>query len=343
MKNQNTLWMRRCLELAENGKGKVAPNPMVGCVIVHDNIIIGEGFHQKFGDAHAEVNAINSVKNQDLLSESTLYVNLEPCSHFGKTPPCSHLIVDKKIKKVIVGAIDFHELVAGKGIDYLQNKGVEVVVNVLEKECHELNKRFYTFYEKKRPFYILKWAQSMDGFIYSKKADAKISNHLSQQKVHQIRSEEMAILIGKNTLINDNPSLTNRLVAGKSPLRIVVVNRLEKAMWNTQIFKDGLPTLIFNTEKSVQENHLEFIQYESEKLIQTLNLVLFEKGIQSVLVEGGTNIFNQFLSENNWDEMIQIKSNKTLENGLKAPNVSSLSLNKTLVVGNDSWNYYVNC
>ena len=312
-------------------------------MIVHDNKIIGEGYHQEFGKAHAEVNAIHSVKNQDLLSESTLYVNLEPCAHFGKTPPCCNLIVDKNIKKVVIGALDSNELVAGKGIDYLQKNGVEVVVNVMEKECRNVNKRFFSFTEKKRPFYVLKWAESLDGFIFSDQENAKISNEFSHQKVHQIRAEEQAILIGKNTLLKDNPSLSTRLVKGKIPLRIIVVNRLEKAFWDTNIFKDGLPTLVFNSEKSATENHLEFIQYESKKLIPTLNKVLFEKGIQSVLVEGGTTTIQQFLTNNNWDEIIQIIGNKKFTNGVKAPDISNLKPIKTLGFGDDSWNYFLNC
>lgn len=343
MISQESIWMQRCLELAKKGMGNVAPNPMVGCVIVCNNVIIGEGYHEKFGFAHAEVNAINAVKNQELLAESTLYVNLEPCSHFGKTPPCSNLIVDKKIRKVVIGAADVHRLVAGNGIAYLEKNGVDVKVNVLEKQCRELNKRFYTFYEKNRPYYILKWAESSDGFIYSSKVNSVISNELSNQKVHQIRAEEQAILIGKNTLLIDNPSLTTRLVAGKNPLRIVVVNRLEEEMWSTTIFNDGHPTLVFNTEKNGTEKHLEFVKYDAENLLSTLNSILVEKGIQSVLVEGGTNTLQQFLTSNNWDEIILIKSSKILNEGVVAPNTIHLNADQISNIADDSWNLYLNC
>lgn len=334
------LYMQRCLELAQKGKGLVSPNPLVGCVIVHNNQIIGEGYHHQYGGPHAEVNAIHSVQQIQLLPESTLYVNLEPCSHHGKTPPCSDLILTKKIKKVVVGSLDSNPLVAGKGLEKLKMEGVEVISGIMEKECRYVNQHFYTFFEKKRPFYTLKWAESRDGFIYSSQANSQLSNALSMQRVHQLRAENRAILIGKNTLLTDNPSLTTRLVVGKNPLRIIVVNQLLPAFWQTKIFTDGLPTLVFNTEKSGIEKHLEFIQYTSPELLKTLNQQLFQRQINSVLVEGGTKILQQFINAQLWDEIIQIKTPVLLNSGIMAPNFGGHNSRKNEQVDSDKWNYF---
>jgi len=343
--SNDELWMQRCLDLASNGLGNVAPNPLVGCVIIHKNNVIGESYHQTFGLAHAEVNAINAVKNKNLLSESTLYVNLEPCSHQGKTPPCSDLLISYKIKKVVIGALDSNEIVNGAGIKKLKAAGIEVVVNVLKDKCIELNKRFYTFHKKKRPFYILKWAETKDGFIYSEEKDQAISNKLSNQKVHQIRAQEQAILIGKNTLLTDNPSLNVRLSEGKNPLRIVVMSHVDENIKQQKIFKDGIPTLIFNTDYSNSEEHIEYIKYPPGGFISKLNEVLYGRGIASVLVEGGTNTLNSFIKSNTWDKAIKITSNQIFNNGTKSPTVfSSVDSKSTVGQGSnmDSWNEYIN-
>ena len=333
-------WMQRCLDLAYNGHGNVAPNPLVGCVIVLDNIIIGEGYHKQFGLEHAEVNAINSVKNVKLLTRSTLYVNLEPCNHQGKTPPCADLIIKSGIKKVVIGALDSNEVVNGTGAEKLRKAGVEVIVNVLESKCVALNKRFYTFHNKKRPFYILKWAESSDGFIYSTDHDQGISNEISNQKVHQIRSEEQAILIGKNTLITDNPSLNVRLVSGKNPLRIIVMSVINNDIKSQNIFSDNIATLIFNTSVSKIENHVEYIQYEEGELIKDLNENLYKRGVSSVLVEGGAITLNSFLTANNWDEAYTIVSKRSFGTGVLAPKTSTIPTSRFKVgqgKNEDTW------
>jgi diaminohydroxyphosphoribosylaminopyrimidine deaminase/5-amino-6-(5-phosphoribosylamino)uracil reductase len=343
--NTDELWMQRCLDLAINGLGNVAPNPLVGCVIVHENKVIGEAYHVGFSLEHAEVNAINAVKDKSLLSKSTLYVNLEPCSHHGKTPPCSDLIILHKLKKVVVGALDSNEIVNGLGVEMLKEAGIEVVVNVLKKECLVLNKRFYTFHEKKRPHYILKWAETSDGYIYDNDQNKAISNKLSQQKVHQIRSEEQALLIGKNTLITDNPLLNTRLVKGKNPLRIIVMGEMINSIRQQKIFKDGAPTLIFNTSIAAKENQVEFIKYGKGEFMSKLNDVLYQRGILSVLVEGGTTTLNAFIKSNNWDEAYKIVAQHSFSKGVIAPEIST-PISSEYKVGEgdkqDNWFKYLN-
>ena len=211
------IYMKRCIELARKALGNTYPNPLVGSIIVHNSLIIGEGFHQKSGENHAEINAINSVEKKDLLKESTIYVSLEPCSHFGKTPPCANKIIETGFKKVVIGTLDSHEKVNGKGKKLIEEAGIEVVSGVLEKECQELNKRFFTFHRKKRPFIILKWAESGDGFLDQDFKPTQIGNSLTKQFVHQLRSKEHAILVGTNTALTDNPALTTREITGRNP------------------------------------------------------------------------------------------------------------------------------
>ena len=246
------------------GLGSVAPNPMVGCVIVHNDEIIGEGYHEFYGGPHAEVNAINSVKNKDLLKESTVYVNLEPCNHHGKTPPCSDLLVHHQVKRVVIGCVDSFEKVAGKGIEKLRSAGIDVITNVLEKECREINKRFFSFHEKKRPYIFLKWAQTKDGFISRNKEDIKGNNNWitceeSKTLVHQWRSEEGAILIGYNTALIDNPQLNTRLASGKNPLRIVIDNQLTLAE-SLHIFDNISNTIIFNSIENKKVEKTEWVK-----------------------------------------------------------------------------------
>ena len=318
-------YMHRCVELAGNGLGNVAPNPMVGAVVVHKKKIIGEGFHRQYGKAHAEVNAIHhavSTYGEEILKDSTLYVNLEPCVHTGKTPPCADLIIAKKIRDVVIGTIDPNQKVNGSGIKKLEEAGVHVVHGMLEKECMELNKRFFTFHQKRRPYIILKYAQSADGFISPETKIAEnrwITNEYSRQLVHQWRSQEQAILIGTNTAQTDNPSLTVRSWNGKNPLRIALDREL-KLSRNLKMFDDAAQTLIFNNVKNETLNHLDFIQldFNANVLEQVLN-TLYTKEIQSVIVEGGRKLLQSFINENLWDEARIFTGNKMFYNGVPSP------------------------
>ena len=317
-------YIKRCIQLAKNGLGTTYPNPMVGSVVVYNNEIIGEGWHRKSGESHAEVNAINSVKDKSLLSKSTIYVSLEPCSHFGKTPPCCDLIIKHKIPNVVVGSVDPNEKVSGTGIKRLQENGVNVTISVLEKECNELNKRFFTFHIKKRPYIILKWAESLDGFIAPLTKDKKepvwISNEFSRQLVHKWRSEEQAILVGTNTVLEDNPKLDVRDWFGKNPIRIV----LDKTgkISNDYFVKDEKTKTIVITE---QEN-LTFSEnciYENAifdiKLTKTIADISYKYGIQSIVIEGGKQTLQSFIDDNLWNEARVFIGNIHLKSGINAP------------------------
>ena len=338
--------MKSCLDLAILGFGDVAPNPLVGCVIVYQNKIIGEGYHQNFGEAHAEVNAINSVKDKNLLKESTLYVNLEPCAHFGKTPPCSNLIIEHQIPKVIIGCIDSFSEVSGKGIAKMESEGINIIVGVLEKESLELNKRFFTFHNKKRPYIILKWAQTTDGFIdidrtnNSTNNDNWITTPPSKKLVHQWRSEEQAIMVGTNTALNDNPQLNVREVKGKNPLRLVI--DLNLRLPNTlHIFDKTIPTIVFNSLKNEKNNNLEYIKIEKETLIPQIIQELYEREIQSVIIEGGKQLLTTFIAQNLWDEARVFTGIKAFNTGLNAPIIKSHP-NLTKKIDTDILNTYIN-
>jgi len=318
-------YMQRCIELGTNGLGTVAPNPLVGAVVVHEEKIIGEGFHQLFGKAHAEVNAINqaiATSGEEFLSNSVLFVNLEPCNHVGKTPPCTDLIISKKIPKVIIGNVDPFDQVNGSGIKKLLKAGIEVVQGISEKECRDLNKRFFTFHEKQRPYIILKYAHSLDGFIAPEKvtdANRWISNAYSQQLVHQWRSEEQAVMIGNNTAHSDNPSLTVRSWKGKNPLRIVLDKEL-KLSNQLNLFDQSAPTLIFNSTRNEKSNHLEYVQIDfQQNVLEQVLKSLVQKNIQSVIVEGGTKLLQSFIHANLWDEARIFIGNKILGKGTSAP------------------------
>ncbi|MEO5650561.1 MAG: bifunctional diaminohydroxyphosphoribosylaminopyrimidine deaminase/5-amino-6-(5-phosphoribosylamino)uracil reductase RibD, partial [Ginsengibacter sp.] len=290
-------YMQRCIQLATQGAGYVAPNPMVGAVLVYEGRIIGEGYHQKYGEAHAEVNCISSVKAEDkqLIGRSVLFVSLEPCAHFGKTPPCTNLIISQGIKKVVIGCTDIYKEVSGKGIQQLKDAGVEVTVGVLEKECMDVNKRFFTFHKKQRPYIILKWAQSANGKIGS--ADDKrilISNDYSNRLVHKWRSEEASILVGTNTALQDDPSLTTRWWPGKNPVRIIMDKEL-KLPDTLNIFNDEAETIIFNVYKNEEQNNRLFIKLERDNFLPSLLDSLFEMNLQSVLVEGGAITLQSFI------------------------------------------------
>jgi diaminohydroxyphosphoribosylaminopyrimidine deaminase/5-amino-6-(5-phosphoribosylamino)uracil reductase len=326
--------MQRCLVLAKNGLGKTYPNPMVGSVIVHDDKIIGEGWHQKAGEPHAEVNAINSVKDKSLLPKSTIYVNLEPCSHYGKTPPCANLIVEMGIKNVVIGSIDYNSEVHGKGILHLQKNGCNVVVGVLEKECVELNKRFFTFHQKKRPYVILKWAETNDGFIFpkAKKKEEEtikelkpiwISNAYSQQLVHKWRTEEQAILVGTNTVLQDNPRLNARDFEGKSPIRILIDREL-KISTEFNLLDESGKTFVFTEKRNaIDKKNTFFHQIDFNKsIVPQICSVLYREKIQSIIVEGGTKTLQSFIDENIWDEARIFTGNISFENGLPAPKIA---------------------
>ena len=319
-KNDDIKYMRRCLELAANGSGYVSPNPLVGCVIVHSQSIIGEGYHKQYGGPHAEVNAIHAVKDKSLLRESTLYVSLEPCSHWGKTPPCADLIIECGIPKVVIGCKDISAEVNGHGIEKLKNAGIEVEVGVLEKECIELNKRFFIFHKEKRPYIILKWAQTTDGFIAREDNSSKwISNAYSRMLVHQWRGQEDAILAGTNTLRIDNPKLTTREMAGKNPVRIVLDRGLTLP-GNLNIYNKEARAIVFNEKESAVSGNIEYVKTGFGE--NALNEVLYElhlRKIQSIIVEGGAKLLNSFIDAGIWDEARVFISSVMFGSGISAP------------------------
>ncbi|MEN2400691.1 bifunctional diaminohydroxyphosphoribosylaminopyrimidine deaminase/5-amino-6-(5-phosphoribosylamino)uracil reductase RibD [Flavobacterium sp. MC2016-06] len=332
--NIHEKYIKRCIELAKNGLGTTYPNPMVGSVIVYDGKIIGEGWHKKAGEPHAEVNAIRAVKDKSLLKKATIYVSLEPCSHFGKTPPCCDLIIEHKIPNVVVGTVDPNEKVAGRGIKKIIESGASVTVGILEEQCNELNKRFFTFHQHKRPYIILKWAESQDGFLApEKEIDQErkpvwITNLYSRQLVHKWRSEEQAILVGTQTVIDDNPKLNTRDWSGNNPVRVVLDqnNRIDK---DSFIFDDSVKTIIITKSETRSEKEnttFEVIDFYQNIIPQILE-VLYQNQIQSIIIEGGLQTLQTFIATNIWDEARIFIGNVTFNKGTKAPAVSG---NKTL-------------
>lgn len=343
--NIHEKYIKRCIELAENGFGTTYPNPMVGSVIVYENQIIGEGWHKKAGEPHAEVNAIRSVKDKSLLKKATIYVSLEPCSHFGKTPPCCDLIIEHKIPNVVVGTVDPNEKVAGNGIKKLIAAGANVTVGVLEKECSELNKRFFTFHQKKRPYIILKWAESQDGFLSPEKVidqDRKpiwITNLYSRQLVHKWRSEEQAILVGTQTVIDDNPKLNTRDWSGNNPVRVVLDknNRIAKESF---VFDNSVKTIVFTkstTALSTENTNFEIIDFDQNIIPQILD-VLHQNQIQSIIIEGGLQTLQSFIDQNIWDEARIFIGKTSFEKGTKAPNIQKKNVSKTYVLSDELLN-----
>lgn len=331
--------MRRALQLAKAGRGNVSPNPMVGAVIVSDTgIIIGEGYHRCFGEGHAEVNAVNSVADKAQLKCATLYVTLEPCSHYGKTPPCAELIIRMGIPKVVIGALDPFPKVSGRGVKMLREAGVEVVTGVLENECINLNRRFMTAHRLQRPYIQLKWAQSADGFIDAKRTTEHstqtiISNPLSSLFMHRERALADAILIGAGTVKLDNPSLSvRRWQCRKQPLRVVLDANLSSPA-SSQLFTDGNPTLVYNNLKSETANNVEYVKINSRNLQNCLS-DLYSRGITSLMVEGGADVLRQFIDADLWDEARIESSLTSLKEGVKAPNVKGTITNKTLYGSN---------
>lgn len=336
--------MQRCIQLAENGLGKTYPNPMVGAVIVHQNKIIGEGWHQKSGEPHAEVRAVASVKDKNLLKESTLYVSLEPCNHFGKTPPCCNLILENNIPTIVVGCEDSFEKVAGSGIKRLQNEGKNVTVGILEKEALNLNKRFFTYHQKKRPYIILKWAESMDGFLAPLNQEVGkpfwLTELPAQRLVHKWRTEEQAILVGTKTALIDNPKLNIRHWHGNVPLRISI-DLHNKLTPDLHLMDESQRTLIYVSEKqNIGRENLEFQTIQNHTLLlKEMMDDLYRRGMQSLIVEGGAQLLNSFIHAQLWDEARVFVSPKALLKGVKSPQLNSKPA-KTESIENDTLNYY---
>jgi len=350
-------YMQRCIELARKGAGLVAPNPMVGAVLVHNNEIIGEGWHQQYGEAHAEVNCIRNAEENGfahLIAKSTIYVSLEPCAHFGKTPPCSDLIIKNKIPKVVIGCRDPFKEVDGKGIEKLKAAGVEVIVDVLKDECIELNKRFFTFHQQKRPYVILKWAQTKNGMIAPLNPPGRgtsdsaherllISNEFTNRLVHQWRSEEASILVGTNTALLDDPQLTNRYWPGKQPIRLVLDKQLR--LPNTlKLFNDGEKTIIFNSIRNGEEENVQYYQlHNNDDTIPALLNGLYKLKLNSVIVEGGAKLLQSFIAAGLWDEARIITNEQlTVEDGLAASQLINSLQTEQQIMGTDLIVFYNN-
>lgn len=326
--------MQRCLQLAQMAEGNTYPNPMVGSVIVHKGTVIGEGYHRKAGEPHAEVNAVRSVKDKSLLKESTLYVNLEPCAHYGKTPPCSKLIIDSQIPNVVIGCIDSFSEVAGKGVEMMQKAGVKVITGILEQASLELNRRFFTFHNKKRPFIILKWAESRDGFIDVERSGKEygqptwITNEWARRAVHQQRASEQAILIGTQTAIKDNPSLTLRDWSGQQPLRCVIDKQCQLSE-SSQLLDKLHPTVVYNLEKNVEMTNLEYVKLSDDlDIIPQILSDLWQREIQSVIVEGGSYTLKSFIKSKLWDEAHRYIGDVFFRKGIAAPKLEADVLRK---------------
>lgn len=338
----NEFFMQRCLELAAMGAGQVAPNPMVGAVLVHQGRIIGEGYHRQYGQAHAEVNCVNSVtaEDQSLIPLATMYVSLEPCAHHGKTPPCADLIVSRGIKEVVIGCIDTFSAVAGKGIEKLEKAGVTVHTGMLEAECRHINRRFFTFHEKKRPYIVLKWAQGPNGIMAAADgAPVKISNPYSDRLVHKWRSEEMGILVGTRTAIMDNPRLNNRLWTGKDPVRLVI-DREGKVPHTHHLWDGSIPTIFITATHAETHGLTETMQVDFADLLPVLLKQLQQRQIQSILVEGGPHLLQQFIAAGLWDEARIITGTVTLADGLAAPLLTSANRVDTVLVNGDRIDFY---
>lgn len=324
------LYMKRCLELAELGNGQVSPNPLVGCVIVKDGLIIGEGYHKKYGEAHAEVNAVNAVFNtyaesaKELLRGATAFVSLEPCAHFGKTPPCADLLIQHQLAKVVIGNRDPFADVDGKGIEKLRAAGIEVLTGILEEECRKVNRRFFTRIKQQRPFIILKWARTANGYFAPKNSTQQwISGPLAKMLVHKWRTEEDAILIGKQTALTDNPQLSARDWPGKNPMRILIDRNLQVSE-AALIYNDQAKTVVFNEIKTDVVGNIHYIQMEDMQyyLPQKIAFQLYLMDVQSVIIEGGANILNQFIAGGLWDEARVFNSAASWDTGIHSPQIN---------------------
>lgn len=340
MLEKDEYYISRCLQLAKQGTFAAMPNPSVGAVIVYKDQIIGEGFTSAYGGAHAEVNAIASVQHPDLLKESTLYVSLEPCSHFGKTPPCSDLVIAKQIPRVVVGTIDPFAKVCGMGIQKMKDAGIEVIVGVLEKACQQSNQRFFTFHQKKRPYIILKWAESQDGFIApihrTEQAPVWLSNAYAKQLVHKWRSEEMAFLVGTHTVLEDNPSLTTRSWYGKNPVRIYL-DRKGQIPTSFAINQQEEPAICITANREMKSNeHTRYYYADFDgDLVQQICTMLYELQIMSVVIEGGTQTIQHFIAANLWDEARIFTSEIMLGEGIPAPQIKQAQQTKRYAIANN--------
>ena len=334
--------MHRCTELAKLGAGSVAPNPMVGAILVYNNRIIGEGYHMQYGKAHAEVNCINAVLEADkeLVPKSVMYVSLEPCAHFGKTPPCADLIIAKKIPRVVIGCRDPFKEVDGKGIEKLLAAGIEVIQPVMEEACKALNKRFFTFHTQHRPYIILKWAQTVNGIIGNDDhSRLLISNAFTNRLVHKWRSEEAAILVGTNTALFDDPSLTTRLWKGNNPVRLVLDMDLRLPS-SLQLLDGSVRTIVFNSLKHEENKNLFYYQVTKElSIVHQVCNALYQLDIQSVLVEGGTRLLQSFIDENMFDEA-RIVTNTQTTSGIPAPVTGNMDLQDSLQLQSDTIRFY---
>ena len=340
---EHEIFMQRCVDLAYLGQGNVSPNPMVGCVIVKNGLIIGEGYHSEYSGKHAEIKAIESVIDQKEIENSTVYISLEPCVHHGKTPPCVHELINRKIKTAVIGSRDSNPIVGGKGIESLKRVGIEVIENILEEECRKLNKRFFTFHEKRRPYVILKWAQTSDGYLdknreIGEKGVNWISSPESKVLVHKWRSEEQSILVGRNTILNDNPSLTVREISGKNPTRIVIDSQLQLSK-DVNIFSKDAPTLVFNRLKNDKIDGVEWIKISETSTKHILD-ELFKRNIQSVLVEGGSRTLQYFIIDNVWDEARVIVGDVKFGDGIKAPVMNKVPSRAHQFSNHDTIYYY---
>jgi diaminohydroxyphosphoribosylaminopyrimidine deaminase/5-amino-6-(5-phosphoribosylamino)uracil reductase len=329
-------FMKKCLELAMLGLEKVKTNPLVGCVIVLNNKIISEGYHKKFGEAHAEVNAINKIKDKEILKEATLYVNLEPCSHYGKTPPCTELIIKYKIKEVVIANVDPFSMVNGRGINLLKKHTI-VTTGILKDEAFQINKKYFTTKSKKNPYIILKWAESKDGYINNLMPGiTQISDKASIHLAHKWRNEVDAIMVGSNTIICDNPHLTTRHVLnGKNPVRVTIDTSNKILDTNSNILNNDAQTIIFNSTINKQIKNISYIKItqkhnKSHSMLKYILSILFKRQIHSIIIEGGTILINQFIKEGLWDEARVFSSEKLLRDGIKAPVLKKLQNIKNL-------------
>ena len=336
---QDIEFMERCLELARKGLGNTAPNPMVGCVLVAEGSLIGQGYHREYGGPHAEANAIASVSKPDMLSSSTLYVNLEPCSHHGKTPPCSDLILEKGIPRVVIGTQDPNRLVSGRGISRLQDHGVKVSLGTREEECLDLNRRFFTYHKNKRPYVILKWAKTKDGFIDRERA-AGTSGHINwitgtaeRQLVHKWRSEEQAILVGTHTAMTDDPELTVRDWSGRQPLRLVM-DRKGKLPGNLKLLDGRYPTVIFSEKGLKPMENLQPVKVPGKKdILDDILDYLYDNEIQSLIVEGGRATLEGFIKRNLWDEARVFTGHQLFGQGIRGPNFEEVASEEHQMAG----------
>ena len=328
--------MEKCINLAKKGIQDVSPNPMVGSIIVYNDEIIGQGYHEKYGSNHAEVNAINSVQDKSLLEKSTLYVNLEPCCHHGKTPPCTNLIIEKKIPKVVIGCKDSYSKVSGNGIKKLRNNLIEVIDSVLDKKCKELNRRFFSFHEKKRPYIILKWAKSKDNYIapINQNKPFWMTCEKSKELVHRWRAQEDSILVGRKTVIADNPLLTVRLYNGKNPVRIIIDKNLTINQ-NLKIYNKEANTIILNQEKSLIDGKNIFVKIDFNNFLENMLNELYNRNILSVIVEGGAETINSFINLDLFDEIRVFTTTKILKNGIISPNIPKLNLLSKNIIDKD--------